>query len=40
MEAGTVDKITQTITLEWYKELVRWRDIIHEVEMYGGIVEI
>ena len=40
LEAGTIDKTTQTITLEWYKELVRWRDIIHEVEMYGGIVEI
>ncbi len=40
LEAGTIDKTTQTITLEWYKELVRWHGIIREVEMYGGIVEI
>jgi len=40
LEAGTVDKTPQTITLEWYKELVRWHGIIREVEMYGGIVEI
>ncbi len=40
LEAGTIDKTPQTITLEWYKELVRWHGIIREVEMYGGIVEI
>ncbi len=40
LEAGTVDKTIQTITLEWYKELAHWHRIIREVEMYGGIVEI
>lgn len=40
LEAGTIDKTVQTITLEWYKELARWHRIIREVEMYGGIVEI
>lgn len=40
LEAGTVDKTIQTITLEWYKELARWHRIVREVEMYGGIVEI
>ena len=40
LEAGTIDKTIQTITLDWYKELARWHRIIHEVEMYGGIVEI
>ena len=40
LEAGTIDKTIQTITLEWYKELTRWHRIIREVEMYGGIVEI
>ena len=40
LEAGTIDKTIQTLTLEWYKELVRWHRIIHEVEMYGGIVDI
>lgn len=40
LEAGTVDKTVQTLTLNWYKELVRWHEIIREVELYGGIVEI
>lgn len=40
LEAGAIDKTTRTLTLEWYKELVRWHGIIREVEMYGGIVEI
>ena len=40
LEAGTIDKTIQTITLDWYKELARWHRIIREVEMYGGIVEI
>lgn len=40
LEAGTLDKTTQSITLDWYKELTRWHRIVREVEMYGGIVEI
>lgn len=40
LEAGTVDRTIQTITLDWYRELARWHRIIREVEMYGGIVEI
>ena len=40
LEAGTIDKTTQTITLDWYKELVHWHGIIRQVEMYGGIIEI
>lgn len=40
LDAGVVDNTTETITLEWYKELVRWHGIIRQVEMYGGIVEI
>ncbi|TNC50409.1 NAD(P)-dependent oxidoreductase [Rubellimicrobium rubrum] len=40
LEANTIDKTVQTITLEWYKELARWHGIIREVELYGGIIEI
>ena len=40
LEARTLDKTIQTITLDWYRELARWHRIIREVEMYGGIVEI
>lgn len=40
LECGTLDKTTSTLTLDWYKELVRWQKIIRDVEMYGGIVDI
>ena len=40
LEAGTLDKTDRTITLTWYKELAKWHRIIHEVELYGGILEI
>ena len=40
LEAGQVDKTTETITLQWYQELTKWHRIIKEVELHGGIVEI
>lgn len=40
LENGTLEKTTQTITLEWYKELIKWQKIIKQVDMYDGILEI
>ncbi len=40
LEAGSLDKTTETITLEWYKTLTKWHRIIKEVELHGGIIEI
>jgi nucleoside-diphosphate-sugar epimerase len=40
LEAGEVDKTTETITLQWYQELTRWHRIIREVELHGGVLEI
>ena len=40
LEAGAVDKTTETITLEWYKTLTKWHQIIKEVELHGGIINI
>ncbi|MYE10855.1 MAG: SDR family oxidoreductase [Gammaproteobacteria bacterium] len=40
LQAGTVDRTPQTITLDWYRELVRWHRKIHDVELHGGIVDI
>ncbi len=40
LESGALLKTPQTITLDWYKELTRWHQIIKEVEMYGGIVSL
>lgn len=38
--SGKLDKSIQTITLDWYKELEKWRNIIKEVELHGGILSI
>lgn len=40
LESGAVDKTTQTITLDWYKQLADWHKRIKDVELYGGIIEI
>ena len=40
LDRGAVDKTTQTLTLDWYKELTHWHRIVRETEMYGGMVEI
>ena len=40
LEAGELDKTSETITLQWYQELTRWHRIINEVALHGGIVEI
>lgn len=40
LKGGKLDKSTDTLTLKWYQELVKWHRIIKEVEMYGGIVDL
>ncbi|RFU64589.1 NAD(P)-dependent oxidoreductase [Bacillus sp. V59.32b] len=40
LEAGTLKKSTQTITLDWYKELIKWHKIIKDAELHGGIIDI
>lgn len=40
LNAGKLDRTPQTITLEWYRNLVEWHRIIKSVEKYGGILEI
>ncbi len=40
LESGVIDKVTETITLNWYKELEKWYNIIEELKMYGGILNI
>ena len=37
LEAGALDRTTETITLDWYQTLTKWHRIIKEVELYGGI---
>lgn len=37
---GRIDKATETITLEWYKELQKWHERVREIELYGGILRI
>ncbi len=40
LEAGKIDKTTETLTLEWYRELHRWYDVIRQVELHGGLLEL
>lgn len=40
LESGKLDKTTETITLGWYQELIKWYKTIKEIEMYGGIIDI
>jgi len=40
LETGKIDKTTETITLDWYKALTKWHEIINSVELYGGILEL
>jgi nucleoside-diphosphate-sugar epimerase len=40
LEAGYLEQSTETLTLKWYQELVKWHKIIKEVEMYGGIIDL
>lgn len=40
LESGELKKSSKTITLNWYKDLVKWHQIIKEIELYGGILEI
>jgi nucleoside-diphosphate-sugar epimerase len=40
LDAGELERIGETMTLEWYSELTRWHRIIKEIELHGGIVDI
>ncbi|KPP83926.1 MAG: nucleoside-diphosphate-sugar epimerase [Rhodobacteraceae bacterium HLUCCA08] len=40
LEAGTTEKSIRTITLDWYRELIKWQGILRDVERHGGIVDI
>ena len=40
LDSNLIDKSPQTITLDWYKALAEWRQIVKRVEMYGGIVDL
>jgi nucleoside-diphosphate-sugar epimerase len=40
LDVGAVDRTTETITLEWYRTLTKWHQIIKQVELHGGIVNI
>jgi nucleoside-diphosphate-sugar epimerase len=40
LENGKIPHLEQSITLNWYKELIKWHKIIKDVEMYGGIIDL
>ncbi|HET6521391.1 MAG TPA: SDR family oxidoreductase [Geminicoccaceae bacterium] len=40
LESGQLDRTPKTITLQWYKQLVEWHQIIKRTELHGGILDI
>jgi nucleoside-diphosphate-sugar epimerase len=40
LEANTIDRTPETITLEWYKNLAKWYEIVKEIELYGGMLDL
>jgi nucleoside-diphosphate-sugar epimerase len=40
LEKGVLDKTDKTITLKWYQELVKWNQIINQVQLDGKIIEL
>lgn len=40
LESGRIDKTTETLTLEWYKELHKWHDMIRQLELHGGMLHL
>ncbi len=40
LEAGTLDKTTDTLTLQWYQELIRWHKIIKATEFDGKMIDL
>lgn len=40
LEAGKIPSMEQSVTLKWYRDLVKWHRIIKQAEMYGGIIDL
>ncbi len=40
LEAGKISAMEQSITLQWYRELIKWHRLIRQVEMYGGMIDL
>ncbi|MEM7503651.1 MAG: SDR family oxidoreductase [Pseudomonadota bacterium] len=40
LEAGTLTRTPETITLDWYRELVSWHERIRELQRNDGILDI
>jgi nucleoside-diphosphate-sugar epimerase len=40
LEKGLLIKDDRTVTLEWYRLLTHWHQLIHEIELYDGILDI
>ena len=40
LEGGTTDRTPETLSLEWYQQLHRFRDILRQVEIEGSLLDI
>ena len=40
LEAGETDKTTETITLDWYQALAKFRGVLNDVEIDGELLDL
>lgn len=40
LESGKLEKTSETITLNWYQELIKWDNIIKQIRMHDGVLDI
>ena len=40
LESGELERTVKTITLDWYKELIHWQQVIHGLEIEGGMIDL
>jgi nucleoside-diphosphate-sugar epimerase len=40
LDQGLLEKGPETITLQWYSDLVRWHGIVRQTELHGGMIDI
>jgi len=40
LDQGRLERDPETITLQWYADLVRWHGIIRQAELHGGMIDI
>jgi hypothetical protein len=40
LESGALDRTPDTITIDWYKQLLEWHERLKRIELHGGLLEL